>query len=48
MSEKRFLWGGVAGFHDKEGAKFILAFLAGRYTRMSKVYVDSAHRGLTA
>jgi transposase len=37
-----------AGIHDKEGAKLLLASLAGRFPRMTKVWVDSAYRGLTA
>jgi hypothetical protein len=36
-----------AGIHDKEGAKLLLVSLAGRFPRMTKVWADSAYRGLT-
>jgi hypothetical protein len=35
-----------AGIHDKEGAKLLLAPLAGHFPRMVKVWVDYAYRGL--
>ena len=35
-----------ADIHDKEGAKLLLAPLAGHFPRMVKVWVDYAYRGL--
>jgi putative transposase len=36
-----------ADIHDKEGAKLLLAPVAGRFPRMTRVWVDSAYRGLS-
>lgn len=35
-----------ADIHDKEGAKLLLAPLAGQLPRMAKVWTDSAYQGL--
>jgi putative transposase len=35
-----------ADLHDKEGAKLLLAPLAGQLPRMAKVWADSAYPGL--
>jgi hypothetical protein len=35
-----------ADIHDQEGAKLLLAPLAGKLPRMAKVWSDSAYQGL--
>ena len=37
-----------AGMPDQEGAKLLLVSLVGQFPRMTKVWVDSAYRGLRA